>query len=347
MMTVAELKNSIKNLSVNRYFFVGEEDYLKRHYLGELRRRVLPDSSLSSFNHVVFEGETVDFASLIDAVSAPAMLAEHKLIEWHNANMNAFKEADFDAFERFMQSHDLAEDCIVVFVFAENGFDLGTVRRPTKLARRAEKLGCIVNFPLSTDTQLLSWMNKHFLKENILCAPNTLRLLLARVGHHMPALASEIDKIICFLKQNSLAEATPEILTRVASHTVESDAFSLTNALSDGRYTDAYTFLLDMKRRRVEPTLVFGQISRLYGEAQSVLLLHQEGLSPLQIAKKLSLHEYKVKLSLATALRLGEKSLAHVLALCQNIDYHLKRGAGDFRGIENLIASLALGAKKS
>ena len=32
------------------YFFVGEEEYLKRHYLGELKRAVIHDESLSTLD---------------------------------------------------------------------------------------------------------------------------------------------------------------------------------------------------------------------------------------------------------------------------------------------------------
>ena len=48
---------------VGSYIFSGEEDYLKRYYLGELREKAVGDGSFSAFNHAVYDGEEIDFAS--------------------------------------------------------------------------------------------------------------------------------------------------------------------------------------------------------------------------------------------------------------------------------------------
>ena len=48
-MTASELKTELKNRRFTRLFiFAGEEDYLKRHYIGELRRMILQDEKLYS-----------------------------------------------------------------------------------------------------------------------------------------------------------------------------------------------------------------------------------------------------------------------------------------------------------
>ena len=50
-MTTAELIAEIKEGPSGVYFFAGEEEYLKSYYRGELRRAVLGDGDLDSFNH--------------------------------------------------------------------------------------------------------------------------------------------------------------------------------------------------------------------------------------------------------------------------------------------------------
>ena len=73
-MDINEFKARIKSGNLaGAYAFVGEEDYLKRFYLGELRSAIVTDEAFALFNHTVFDGEDVKLAALLDAVKSPPM----------------------------------------------------------------------------------------------------------------------------------------------------------------------------------------------------------------------------------------------------------------------------------
>ena len=82
------------------YIFAGEEDYLKKFYLAELRRSVLGegDTGLEVFNHVVFDALDMDLGALAEAIESPPMMQEYKLIEWKFANFSSMKENEIKAF---------------------------------------------------------------------------------------------------------------------------------------------------------------------------------------------------------------------------------------------------------
>ena len=108
-MTQNELKEKINAEKLDGIFlFCGEEDYLKRHYLGELRRRLVPDEGLAPFVHFAFDGADIDTESLLDVVRTPAMFGGGKLIEWHNADFESMKEGALKAFESFCE--EIAEE---------------------------------------------------------------------------------------------------------------------------------------------------------------------------------------------------------------------------------------------
>lgn len=54
-MTITELKNKMKN-PAGVYLFYGAEEYLKHHYLDQIRSAVIPDQALEAFNHVILSG---------------------------------------------------------------------------------------------------------------------------------------------------------------------------------------------------------------------------------------------------------------------------------------------------
>ena len=94
-MTANELKARIKSLAVGgAYIFSGEEDYLKKYYLSELVGVCCPDEAFSLFNRVVFDGADIDLAEIAEAVKAPPMMSDFKLIEWKYPDLEHMKESD-------------------------------------------------------------------------------------------------------------------------------------------------------------------------------------------------------------------------------------------------------------
>ena len=99
------------------YLFSGEEDYLVKYYLSELVRSAGQDPSLAVFNKAVFDGSEVDFAALTDAVKAPPMFEDYKLIIWYNASFTKMKVGDLAALEELLEllteceSDNLIFDC--------------------------------------------------------------------------------------------------------------------------------------------------------------------------------------------------------------------------------------------
>ena len=93
-MTVAEFKAKLKSADPSGwYIFAGEEEYLKRYYLDELRRAVITDEASAPFNHFIFDGPELDLGAVSEAIKAPPMMSEYKLIEWRYADLEHSKES--------------------------------------------------------------------------------------------------------------------------------------------------------------------------------------------------------------------------------------------------------------
>lgn len=342
-MTQNELRERLNAEKYDGVFlFCGEEDYLKRHYIGELRRRIVTDEGIAPFVHFVFDGAEIDVDALLDIVRTPSMFGEAKLIEWHNADFDSMKEASLKAFEAFCLDAVEEEGNTIVVTVTGESLDIGTEKRPTKLFTRLSKVLHAVPFYRSTDAALISWIRRHFAAEGLSHTDTLPASMLARVGHDMDTLSNEIGKLSAYVKANGISPVTEKELSFVCIRTVESDAFSLTNALLDGRMEDAFRYLGDMKQRRVEPVSVLGQVAKLYADLLSVALLADEGMGEKEIAKTLGMHEYKAGLYFRTAKRMGVAAVEEKLALCTRIDASLKSGTSSYRGLEQLVATLGV-----
>ncbi len=341
-MTVNELKEQLKaGRFAPVYIFAGEENFLKRHYRRELKKALLPESDFDAFNHIVLEGEKLDFAALLDAVQAPPMMAEHKLVEWHLANFSTMREGELSRFAELCEAAGEYPETTLLFVVDADCFDAGNLpKRPSKLYTTLSKSAAVVVFERSDERALSTWIARHFAHEGVSAAPTVISLLLSESGTVMDALAGEIAKLVAFVKSEGRAEVTEADVRAVASRVSESDAFALTNAILDGKADAAYDALLDMKLRKVDPLIALGSLTRAYADLLSVALLSEEGKSQKEIAATLKMHEYKAGLYLRAAKSRGVERLRSSLALCRHADTASKTGAGasGYLALEYLIA---------
>jgi len=339
-MLQTELKTQLKSKKIGGvYLFCGEEDYLMRHYLSEIRKLILVDPAFDAFNHPVFHGEAVDWSALADAITSPPMMAEQKLIEWSGANFEDMKDAGFAALEALVRTASENPASVVVFLTGQEGMAAGSVKRPSSLFKRLSGIVQAVNFETSTDDRLSAWLNAHFTHEGLDAEPGALRYMIDRCGHSMNVLASETNKLVCYARAHEVRTVTVQTVELVCSSTAEDDAFGLTNAMLAGDTKGAYRKLSDLVRRRVDPMMILGQISRLISDLASVACLLEEGTPASGIASILGMNEYKAGLYVRCASRRRPEQFRALLAECRAMDLASKRGADPLIQIERFLAT--------
>lgn len=325
-MDASGLREKLNTAPIDWYVFGGEEEYLKRYYLAQLRALILTDETFAPFNHVVFDGPEVDFGALADAIKAPPMMAEYKLVEWRYADFEKMREKERAALEELLLLKKDYPYSALVFVTTPEGFDMGTQKRPGKLALKYGKSLCVVDFALSTENALLAWLKKHFDAEGIAVTASPLRELLLRAGNSMDVLANEVQKLSAYLHQNGREEMTVEDVQTVSVTTVRADAFALSNAIYEGNRTLALDALREMKAEKVESVVALGTISRIYQELLPIAILTEEGRDTKDIEATLKINPFRLKHMIKAVKSIGPDRLIQNIALLSEIDVASKNG---------------------
>lgn len=341
-MNLAEFKARIKAAKPEGwYIFAGEEDYLKNFYLSELRKTTVgADDGLAIFNHTVLDAQDFDLGALAEAIQSPPMMQEYKLIEWRFADLGALKESELKAFrsEIFPLKAEYPAAVLAITATAA-GFDAGSEKRPSRLAKLFGEAFDIISFPRSTDNQLLGWLKKHFDAEGIGVTLDALNAMLFRVGRSMEALGGEVAKLSAFLKANGRNALTASDVELVCSASAESDAFAIQNAVMERNASKAFRALADMKARRTDPQMVIGMLAKTYSTLTSVALLAEEGTGAEDIRALLGLSPYPLQLYMRAAKALGSKRISAALTALLEADAAAKQGGiGGYRAIELFVA---------
>ncbi len=338
-MDINEFKARLKSGDIGGCFiFAGEEDYLKRYYLAELRRTAVPDETLAAFNHALFEGAEVDFAKIGDAIKAPPVFAEYKLVEWRYPNFDKMKESELSLLEETLDLLSEHPGTALAFIVSDGDIELGVGKRESKFERRFGSSLSILNFPLSTDAQLLSWLKKHFDAMSVGSTPEALRELIFRAGHSMSVLSLEVDKLAYLALSRGAASVDTDMVKEAASPTPECDTFALSNAVLDRNKQGAYHALLEMKSRRLDPLLILGMLEKSYAELLSVMSMRSEGANADTIAAALKMNAYRLKLALAKERLFSKERLTKILAELVRVDEGMKfGGVGGYTALELFI----------
>lgn len=338
-MTLNDFKATLKSGAVSGwYIFAGEEDYLKRYYRSELVKTVAPDDAFATFNHTVFDGDAMNVLALREAIYSPPMMADYKLIEWRNAELDKLKESEISALEAIFDEKEDYPYAVVAITPTADGFDTGNEKKRSKLYTRLSRGFDIFVFEKSSDAQLLAWLKRHFDNEGIAVDMETLGVMLFRVGHSMQMLREEVTKLSSWAKANGRKFITATDVIETCAATVECDAFAISNAIIEKNAEKAFLALMDMKQNRVEPQAALAQLAKVYGELISISLLMDEGREAKDIEQIMKFHPYRLKLYMGAAKKIGTKKLSASLESLIKTDAQSKAGGvRGFKAVEMFI----------
>ena len=337
-MTEKELKDSIKSPS-GGYFFYGEEDYLKEFYTMQIRSAIIADEELAPFNEYVFDSDSFNAAALEDALYAPPMMAEKKLVRARLASYSAIPEKEKKALITLFASLKELPDTVLVISVAPEGFDAGTEKKPTAAFKNIRDHLACVDFPLNTEAKLVRWIARHFAKGGLTADEDSMKLMISLCGRSMHRLLGEAEKVIARSHAMGITHVDGRLIADTVTITPEEGAFELANAILAG---DAYTALecLGRAKRRNEPPIkLLGSVTSTLCELASVAHMAEEGEDKRTISQTLGIFEFKVGMYMRASAGLDTEILAKIVAMCGEADLKMKTSSLGYVPLERLICA--------
>ncbi len=347
-MTEAELRAAIKSGPAGGYFFWGDEDYLKRYYLGALRRAVLADCppGMEDFNRTVLTLEDADVSALAASIRSLPVMAPRRIIEVLPPTLADWTEKErralLDVLAAF--SAEGAEDTVLVLSVPRGGFDPGTPKKPSAFLREAGESLSAVEFPLQTGARLRRWIERHIADEGLSAADDAVAAMLERCAPDMDTLSGELEKLTAYVKSHGGTAVRREDVERATSPGMREDAFALANAVLAGDRRSALAALDLCRKRREDPIAVLGALSRVLSDLLTVAVMAEGGCGKAEIAQTLRMHEYKASLYLRAAADFGTARLNGALTRLLEADRLTKSGQSGYLPLERFICTLPVGA---
>lgn len=336
-MTDTEYKRMLSPKLRGAFLFAGDEDYLRRFYLEETRKKLLEPGD--TFNHSILKGPEA-LGSLADALSQIPMFADVRLTEVHDVVFQDFKEEQLEPILAAGEQANQQGDCVLILFTSPSELKIEPQKK-TSVYNRLASVYTPVLFEKVTPGKLSAWAGRHFAGEKIIAEPMQLEAIVSRCGTSMTTLAGEIEKLCCYIHAQGRDRLTDEDIRLVSCENPELSAFALSNAVQDRRCADAFTALADMKARHVEVPLALSGITRTCSELETVSELMGRGLGNSEIAQMCGMNPARVTILMRAVNNWGKERIRRAVCICADADRQVKRSFG-YDAIERLLSALFL-----
>lgn len=237
-----------------------------------------------------------------------------------------WKKADVDAIAGYLA--DPVPGAVLALVALDKP-------RSDALARSAAKVGKVLTYDAPRPRDLPAWVRGQFEARGAEAEPDAARALVEIAGDDLSTLATEADKIATWTGGGPVSRADVEAL---AAPTREAAAWAITDAWGE-RDLPALLAATELELGRRDAFGVSTRLAAHVGLVRSARRLAAEGLSTREIAKRLNVHEFRIRKALAHAEGYTEDELDAAVVRLAALDAAIK-GASRLSGEHELTRAL-------
>jgi DNA polymerase III subunit delta len=203
------------------------------------------------------------------------------------------------------------------------------------LAKAVAAVGKVLAYEAPNPRDLPAWVRVQFEGLGGTIEPDAARALVEIVGDDLVALATEADKITIWAGGSTVSRADVEALATPAR---EAAAWAITDAWGD-RDAAALIAAAEAELERREPFAIAVRLAAHVTLVRAIKVLAAEGLGAREIAKRVKVHEFRVRKALAHADRYSPDELDAAVVRLAALDAALK-GASRLSGAQELTRAL-------
>jgi DNA polymerase-3 subunit delta len=325
------------------YLFHGQEAYLRKQAIEELKRRILTEDS-AQFNFDNVDGEETGSGSIVSLAETPPFFPGLRLVVVRHSPYFAppkrlrakRSQDDADISGPEEQEGIAAPGDQTLIKYLENPckttclvFDTGLkVDQRKIISKIIRQKGHLIEFDYLKPAELSRWLARRCERAGKNISSGCTDLLINRSGRSMYTLENELNKLVFYTgNRNSI---TREDILVITAPQVEENIFKMVDAISE-RETEKG---LKVLRNLLEAGYNFANITYLVARQFRLILQAQElagqGNTAVQLSQFLGIHTFIARKILAQSRNFNPAQLKEILEKLLDLDLSVKTGGQDF-----------------
>lgn len=219
---------------------------------------------------------------------------------------------------------NLGDDVHVIFIARSS-----QINKKDKLVKLIENNGKIT---IEKDIDKNDWQRfiyAFFDRQNIGIDRDAVAELISRVTS-LGAFLQEAEKLAIYGERVTLS-----LVEELVTPLLEENSFALVNAFIAGDKEKTLRIWQDFRIQNQEPVAFIAQVGNQFRVYAQIYIYHEMGLTNDEVAARLTIHPYRVKLAMDLRRRTSLNQIFDILVALSKLDYDIKSGQIDrFYGFE-------------
>lgn len=312
------------------YIFLGDEDYLKRHYLSEIYKSIMIAEGLELFNYgkisfsAVSGGRDAGFTALASSLSSFPMGQERRLTEIHDLAIDGLPASALDMLCENLKAAD--ETNIAILCLRKNEWTFDYKTENSQEFKKLSAVAKLVRFDIQSKPKLKTWAARHLSREGVRASDAALDILADMCSLEMSVIAEETAKLCFYAHGSGKTEITESDVRSVVSQAVTTEAppFAMLEAAQKWSISDMYAVAATARDLREEPVALVAKLGKILSDMLRVKAGLEAGLTNAQIAKETKMKEYSVSKYAAAVAKAPISKLEESVRLACETDAALK-----------------------
>jgi len=322
------------------YLFHGQEDFLIEKDIGKLKKKLL-DKSFISMNYKTYSNPK--FPDLMDILSTQPMMFGNSLIivecdNYFEAKTGAsFDDKQLSQIEKALSS--VPEQINIIFLYKiERGSNkkIDTRKKLYKIFSKACEVREFKQLP-TYDKTLPTVITKLGKENEIELTNDCTAKIIEMLGSNLRVIDNEIKKLKLYIYPNT--KPSVKDIERICTTT--QDIFKLVDYFVLSRKNEAMKEL-DMLTQTQHPLQILALLQSTISRLINLKLLSRD-MNAFEIAKKVNMHEYRVKLELEKIRNYKYDDLLQLKKNLIDCEFKMKTGQiySEQLAVEQIILSKA------
>lgn len=287
------------------WLLVGEEDFLKEKAIKKVEETLLSPEN-KEFNYHPYQAGEVKPETVIVSLTTLPFLAEKRLVVVRG--IEAWNEKEKETIAGYLRKPS---------PFASLLLTVKKTFRGDILEKEIQKVGVVVNFKISFEREVLSWIEKRFAEEGKRISSSGVQLLVELNGSRLSDLNNEIEKICFFSGERKDIDGDTILYVSTGMRDYQINDFL--QGLFEGSKGEALKILEHLFTMGMDPFWILNRISQ---RIRDYICLSSGSGAP----ERLKIPRFVQERILRQAKQLDKRIFSKLLEHCLEAGFKIKTG---------------------
>ncbi|MBC1888451.1 DNA polymerase III subunit delta [Listeria booriae] len=322
---IAEWKKIEKKQFAPIYLIIGTEDYI----INETKKRLVAnilDTEDTDFNYANFDLDETAIEQVIEEAETIPFFGDRRLIVASNPSFLTTEKTKSKIEHRTARFEDYLNEpvdySILVIIARVEKLD-----ERKKLTKLLKKQATIVDAKRPNDAELRKWVQSAIKNNDFSMEIPAIERLMELTGGQLTTAMNELDKLMLYKLENR--EISVADVESLVVRSLEQNIFLLLDKMIALDISGALSIYYDLLKQKEEPIKILALIASQFRLLTQIKLLEKQGFSQQQVAQKLKVHPFRVKIGARQAKSFSYEQLTATLERLAEMDFEMKTGYGD------------------